>query len=532
MKEIIYIPLVLISMILFTEAVYADLNDGLVAYYPFEGDVNDESGLNNHGTVFGNIEYVNGIQNEAAYFKDSYVLVSHNDTISFYLGKDYSISIWVSLDNNIPIGKYSKIIFKGIAGIGANYTVELCNNMHPCGKTIFSNSDTSICYDFPVQSWMHIVTLFNKQKNKFEIYINGEQKILNSSGTRNFRTSFTPLTIGGGMNPYSNSEPWSGKIDEFRIYNRALSVAEIQELYNQGLVGFSEANEIDLNVSFYNSEVAISWETANHYSGYRLLYAPYPEANYVSEIDMGVKTKLKFNASNLAFYVAVQPYEQNTISNIEYFNCNEIACNEFIDNSDNFDGTESEIYSMPIVTGNYAKFKVTTNSGVYYSTNTITEVGSTYYIEKTTFSNRTGYTLTRYVLQNNRWKRSKMESYDSGIKSSTTTFSPYVNLLPSTIEIGSRDVQSYTATNSYNSTDYNSTQNQQQTLTVQSLERIVVPAGTFDTVKINTKINTTSSLYSASSQSDSWYAKGIGMVKFYPSQDQYYLAELHSYHFQ
>jgi len=34
-------------------SVYADLNDGLVAYYPFNGNANDESGNGNHGTVNG-----------------------------------------------------------------------------------------------------------------------------------------------------------------------------------------------------------------------------------------------------------------------------------------------------------------------------------------------------------------------------------------------------------------------------------------------------------------------------------------------
>ena len=31
----------------------ADLNDGLVAYYPFKGNANDESGNGNYGTVYG-----------------------------------------------------------------------------------------------------------------------------------------------------------------------------------------------------------------------------------------------------------------------------------------------------------------------------------------------------------------------------------------------------------------------------------------------------------------------------------------------
>ena len=36
----------------------ADLNDGLIAYYPFNGNANDESGNNNHFTVRGAPNYV------------------------------------------------------------------------------------------------------------------------------------------------------------------------------------------------------------------------------------------------------------------------------------------------------------------------------------------------------------------------------------------------------------------------------------------------------------------------------------------
>jgi len=38
--------------------VLADLNDGLVAYYPFNGDAKDESGNGNDGKEYGGIEYV------------------------------------------------------------------------------------------------------------------------------------------------------------------------------------------------------------------------------------------------------------------------------------------------------------------------------------------------------------------------------------------------------------------------------------------------------------------------------------------
>jgi len=39
--------------ICFAVSAYAGINDGLVAYYPFNGNANDESGNGNNGTVNG-----------------------------------------------------------------------------------------------------------------------------------------------------------------------------------------------------------------------------------------------------------------------------------------------------------------------------------------------------------------------------------------------------------------------------------------------------------------------------------------------
>ena len=41
----------MISTLINTKAAFADLNDGLVAYYPFNGNANDESGNENNETL-------------------------------------------------------------------------------------------------------------------------------------------------------------------------------------------------------------------------------------------------------------------------------------------------------------------------------------------------------------------------------------------------------------------------------------------------------------------------------------------------
>ena len=51
MKKVFILGMIVLSFI--AVSAHAGINDGLVAYYPFNGNVNDESGHENHGTVIG-----------------------------------------------------------------------------------------------------------------------------------------------------------------------------------------------------------------------------------------------------------------------------------------------------------------------------------------------------------------------------------------------------------------------------------------------------------------------------------------------
>jgi len=209
---------------------FADLTEGLVGHYRFDGNAYDESVNKNHGIVNGNIIYVEGVLNKAAYIstnQDS-ILINHINEISFQKNQEYTTSILVNLDDYVPNEKYSKIFFKGIKSVGANYTLEMLTLDEK--QYIYLNSDTRIVFDHPVNRWMHVVSLFRKNSG-FEMYINGIKIDLDTSSTRHFFTSNTFLTIGNAIQ-YSNSYQWSGKVDDFRIYNRALSDSEIQDLLN------------------------------------------------------------------------------------------------------------------------------------------------------------------------------------------------------------------------------------------------------------------------------------------------------------
>ena len=75
--------------------VFADLTEGLVAHYPFNGNANDESGNGNDGIVSGNLQPTAdrfGTPDHAYYFNgtDSYVNIGDLD-----LPGNFSASIWI-----------------------------------------------------------------------------------------------------------------------------------------------------------------------------------------------------------------------------------------------------------------------------------------------------------------------------------------------------------------------------------------------------------------------------------------------------
>jgi len=76
--------------------------DGLVAYYPFNGNANDQSGNNNNGTVYGATLTADrhGISNRAYLFDgiDNYIEITIHSSLN--LSQQISISFWVKLETS------------------------------------------------------------------------------------------------------------------------------------------------------------------------------------------------------------------------------------------------------------------------------------------------------------------------------------------------------------------------------------------------------------------------------------------------
>ncbi len=205
----------------------------LVAYYPFNGNANDESGYGNHGTLSGATLSSDrfGSTNKAYNFDgvNDEIIVPNSTFLNFDSLHPMSTTVWVYRIGNSQIPPYMHILGKRQANTSViNYQIAwepskgytFNNRKNDIVSEVKSNSQNS-----PLNCWTNISGVFNGQK--LFLYING--KLIDSTiGTLGDITTYAFKIGNSGENPL-----WQGYIDDIRIYNRALSESEIDSLYHE-----------------------------------------------------------------------------------------------------------------------------------------------------------------------------------------------------------------------------------------------------------------------------------------------------------
>lgn len=229
-------------------------DDGLIAYYPFDGHVNDASGNKNHGEAHGGVAYTAGKRGQAARFDgvDDYIEISPQSEVSA-IG-DFTISVWTYVQDWKPqtnSHKDRQYIFSGHAhsktttsdfyrqGFGliydGDFNIEEIHNYIEYKDDNFLEQNTQI----PIKGEWHFMLFMRKGQQDYT-YLDGQR--LPATYYRNNKRDDPlnmnhPWFIGtfSGNNPHYDgglfNYAYFGLLDELRIYNRALSEAEIQAVY-------------------------------------------------------------------------------------------------------------------------------------------------------------------------------------------------------------------------------------------------------------------------------------------------------------
>ena len=260
--------------------------NGLMAYYPFNGNANDESGNGNNGIVsnavlavdrygnnnncynfdFSNLSWSSSLNKE--------IYVPYNNTFN---SSSLTVSLWVYPRSfyfpNIPgDDKVSALMRRYEYGYsnpnGQTWVVDLSDNTLSCSilgsSTTNNQSSMTVSSGITLNQWHHIV--FSYDSSFMKLYLDG---VLVSQDA----TTVAINTIGNSGISIGDSRQANGywyesdaKIDDIGIWNRALTQEEITNLYYSDTTCQSlviNTGVLSFNPITYNNTVTIYPNPAN-----------------------------------------------------------------------------------------------------------------------------------------------------------------------------------------------------------------------------------------------------------------------------
>jgi hypothetical protein len=212
------------------------LKDGMVSYYPFNGNANDESGNGNNGIVSGATLTSDRFQQPGK----AYLFIPEN-TILLKEGTNIidnnprAISFWFKPIVN-EFATYT--IYKGgTNGQGKDFTIWYRKNIGGTYQLYLRRYvDDTITDSIPInQNWTHFVVNYDGTTNlNLKFFINGKEHLGRATiGTgRTFSTVAVQPEFGHNVDQLGIHRYLDGALDDIRIYNRALTQEEITYLAN------------------------------------------------------------------------------------------------------------------------------------------------------------------------------------------------------------------------------------------------------------------------------------------------------------
>ncbi len=194
----------------------------LVAHYHFDGNAQDSSGNNLHGTPHGGPGYAPGVIGQAINLDGINDYVDCGNNSKFNITSGITVAMWVNLAT-LP-GDWRTVVSKGDTSWRvSNYGVEKRCHFSIEGPPDYTSVQSGA---FLVEGeWYHVCATFDG--SALRMYVDGQlerQTLFSGSmGSNSY-----PVLIGD--NAQMQGRFWHGLIDDLRIYNHALSASEITAL--------------------------------------------------------------------------------------------------------------------------------------------------------------------------------------------------------------------------------------------------------------------------------------------------------------
>ncbi len=245
MKKLTILTAILIASFSFAQIPNYVPTNGIVGWWPFNGNANDESGNGNNGTVNGATltSDRNGVASSAYSFDgiNDYIIGLSNS----FPTNQRTVSVWF-FSNNIGIGNLGR----GVLGYGGNtcgqsWCMILDNAGSPSGQNAYEvnthcnvfSVTKSYGSNVPNGNWHNWIVTTDPSGTKFYLdgnLIQSSNQFINNTIVANKNFVFgiftNPNGIGASINDPNNTA-WNGMMDDIGIWSRALSDCEIKDLY-------------------------------------------------------------------------------------------------------------------------------------------------------------------------------------------------------------------------------------------------------------------------------------------------------------
>ena len=291
-------------------AITASLSDGLVAYYPFNGNANDASSNSNNGTVIGAVLTTDrfGTLNSAYDFNGTSSRIIAPDSNSLRLTGDFSVAAWIKPRSPV----FSDIVTKHSAGGDPDGGWAFRINPVPDFEaTPYFDPQVNSGLGVTANIWQHLLFTYHRATGQWRYYINGSET---ASGTRAYAILNTNLPLLIGCEGHPSFDPpyhwfFDGAIDDIRIYNRVLFASEVAVLADYVTPSISTVSPSPVPGSNSAQPFTITGVNFNSFCTVTLrdrrTGLPYPNRSKISQTSTSITLNPNFGAVAATWSVEV-----------------------------------------------------------------------------------------------------------------------------------------------------------------------------------------------------------------------------------
>lgn len=209
-------------------------SNGLVGWWPFDGNADDLSSNQNNGTVYGCSSTPDrfGVDDNAFSFNGSSDYIEVQDDVTLDV-QNVTISAWYNAINyGLPSQlEQGHIVSKREpSGWGSSFQLALISiNDNGIWATYTLGANAWVDYSpLLISEWIHVV--YTHDNDSAKLFIDGV-KVNSVYASGGLTTNSLPMWFGARPNAGGNSSFLQGSLDDIGIWNRALTQSEITSLY-------------------------------------------------------------------------------------------------------------------------------------------------------------------------------------------------------------------------------------------------------------------------------------------------------------